>query len=121
MAQSADFERRTSPGERPRLIMPYSDGLLGGYRWEINKVARKGNRASAKARAEQARKRAIDLLPVIEEIKAEIEAANKAVSADGEEKEVSLRQIASALNEQGITTARGGEWSAVQVQRVIQR
>ena len=31
MAQSADFERRTSPGERPRLIMPYSDGLLGGF------------------------------------------------------------------------------------------
>jgi hypothetical protein len=33
----------------------------------------------------------------------------------------SLRQIAAALNEQGITTARGGEWSSVQVFRVLQR
>ncbi len=33
----------------------------------------------------------------------------------------SLRQIAAALNERGIPTARGGQWSAVQVQRVIER
>jgi hypothetical protein len=34
---------------------------------------------------------------------------------------VSLRQLAAGLNERGIPTARGGEWSAVQVQRVINR
>lgn len=33
----------------------------------------------------------------------------------------SLREIATALNERGIPTARGGSWSAVQVQRVMQR
>jgi DNA invertase Pin-like site-specific DNA recombinase len=33
----------------------------------------------------------------------------------------SLREIAAALNERGIPTARGGSWSAVQVQRVMQR
>src|SRR5579863_57221 len=78
---------------------------LGGYRWEIDRVARKGNRASAKARGELAAKRAGDILPVIEAIRAE--------------GAVSLRQIAAVLNERGITTARGGEWSAVQVQRVL--
>ena len=31
----------------------------------------------------------------------------------------SLRQIAAGLNERNITTPRGGEWSAVQVQRVL--
>jgi Recombinase len=33
----------------------------------------------------------------------------------------SLRQIAANLNERGIPTARGGEWSAMQVQRVMNR
>lgn len=33
----------------------------------------------------------------------------------------SLRDIAAGLNARGIPTARGGEWSAVQVQRVLQR
>lgn len=33
----------------------------------------------------------------------------------------SLREIATALNERGIPSARGGTWSAVQVQRVIHR
>ncbi|UDL96711.1 recombinase family protein [Lichenihabitans sp. PAMC28606] len=33
----------------------------------------------------------------------------------------SLRQIAAAINAKGILTARGGTWSAVQVQRVIAR
>jgi hypothetical protein len=31
----------------------------------------------------------------------------------------SLRQIADELSKQGLKTVRGGEWSAVQVQRVI--
>ncbi|WP_373867461.1 recombinase family protein [Microvirga aerophila] len=34
---------------------------------------------------------------------------------------VSLRQIAAGLNDKGIKTARGGAWSPVQVQRVIER
>lgn len=34
---------------------------------------------------------------------------------------VSLREIAAALNARGIPTARGGQWSAVQVQRVLAR
>jgi hypothetical protein len=55
----------------------------------------------------KAAKRAVDVLPFIQ-----------AIQAEGA---TSLRQIASALNERKIPTARGGEWSAVQVQRLIGR
>jgi len=78
---------------------------LGGDRGNAAQIARKGNRASARARGEAAQRRASDLLPVIESIKAE-----------GAQ---SLRQIADGLNQRGILAARGGEWSAVQVMRVI--
>jgi hypothetical protein len=54
-----------------------------------------------------AESRANDLMPVIESIK-----------ADGR---TSLRQIAIALNERNIPTVRGGQWSAVQVQRLMER
>ena len=46
-----------------------------------------------------------DLLPTIADLK-----ANGAAS---------LHQIASGLNSRGIRTAKGGEWSAVQVQRIL--
>jgi hypothetical protein len=32
----------------------------------------------------------------------------------------SLRQIAAGLNDKGITAARGGEWDATQVKRVLE-
>lgn len=79
---------------------------LGGRRWAIEMVAHKANVASVKARSEQAHKRADDLAPIIEAIKAEGAA--------------SLRQIADGLNRRGITTARGCQWNAVQVRRVLQ-
>jgi DNA invertase Pin-like site-specific DNA recombinase len=79
---------------------------LGGYRWDIQSVSAKGNMESIKVRAAKATKRAADLLPLIGDLKAK--------------GAVSLRQIAAGLNERGIKTARGGEWSAVQVQRVLE-
>ncbi|KIU28821.1 resolvase [Methylobacterium radiotolerans] len=51
--------------------------------------------------------RAADLSEIIAEIRAE--------------GAVSLREIAAGLNAKGIPTARGGEWSAVQVSRVLSR
>ncbi|WP_420239340.1 recombinase family protein [Telmatobacter bradus] len=78
---------------------------LGGRRWAIESVASKGNEASAKVRLDQTCKRAADLTPIIQTIQAEGAA--------------SLRQIASGLNRRGISTARGGQWSAVQVQRIL--
>ena len=79
---------------------------LGGDRGGvIASQAAKGNQASAVVRIAKAEKRASDLLPVIEQIR-----------KDGAG---SLRQIAEALNELSIPAARGGAWSAVQVQRVL--
>lgn len=51
--------------------------------------------------------RATDLTPIIDDI--------RATGAS------SLREIAAGLNERGIPTARGALWSAVQVQRVMNR
>jgi DNA invertase Pin-like site-specific DNA recombinase len=80
---------------------------LGGNRGKIHLVARKGALASAALRSSKAKRRAADIRPIVEDIR-----------ASGA---VSLRQIAMALNERHIKTARGGEWSAVQVQRVLNR
>jgi hypothetical protein len=80
---------------------------LGGDRGNLPAVAKDGARASIAARMAKANNRASDLAPIIEELK-----------ASGA---VSLRQIATGLNAKGIRTARGGEWSAVQVQRVLER
>jgi hypothetical protein len=44
-------------------------------------------------------------MPIIEDIRAE--------GAD------SLREIAAALNQRGITAQQGGEWQATQVQRIL--
>jgi len=79
--------------------------VLGGDRGNIRKIARKGTKASAVIRANRARKRAEDVMPAIKQIR-----------AGGS---TSLREIAAALNERGIPAARGGNWSAVQVQRVL--
>jgi DNA invertase Pin-like site-specific DNA recombinase len=78
---------------------------LGGDRGNIASVSRKGASASARARAAEARRRAADLMPVIDAIKAQ--------------GTVSLRDVAEELDRRGITTARGGGWSAVQVRRVL--
>jgi DNA invertase Pin-like site-specific DNA recombinase len=81
--------------------------VLGGDRGNIAALSAVGAKASAAVRGAKASGRADDLLPVI-----------RAAQKDGA---TSLREIAAVLNERGITTARGGEWSAVQVQRVMNR
>jgi hypothetical protein len=65
----------------------------------------KANRASAIARANIARNRAAAILPVIHVLQ--------------QEGVTTLAGIASALNHQGIPAPRGGNWSAVQVARVL--
>jgi DNA invertase Pin-like site-specific DNA recombinase len=79
---------------------------LGGDRAGIiASQSPKGVKASMKVRREKAQKRAADLLPEIEAIRAE--------------GVTSLRQIAEALTERGIPAPRGGAWQAVQVQRAL--
>jgi DNA invertase Pin-like site-specific DNA recombinase len=81
--------------------------ILGGDRGNIAALARVGAKVSAAKRSAKAENRAHDLLPVI-----------RSAQESGAS---SLRQIADVMNECGIKTARGGEWSAVQVQRVLSR
>jgi DNA invertase Pin-like site-specific DNA recombinase len=66
---------------------------------------RRGTRASIAVRQTLAVERARDLSPVVDELRAE-----------GLH---SLRELAAGLNARGITTPRGGEWSAVQVSRLL--
>jgi hypothetical protein len=69
------------------------------------RVAAKGTRASAIVRGESAAKRREDILPIIGDL-----------TASGA---TSLRAIAAALNGKGLTTSRGGEWTATQVMRTL--
>jgi DNA invertase Pin-like site-specific DNA recombinase len=81
---------------------------LGGLRGKpgrMKAMAAKGNVASARARKAIAVKRTVDLLSVIEGLRSE--GVN------------SLTAIAKKLNERGISAPRGGEWSPVQVLRVL--
>jgi DNA invertase Pin-like site-specific DNA recombinase len=98
---------------RTKLALAQSKKPLGGTRYSekfpdgiCQSIYRKGAKASAKVRGQNAKNRAADLLPVIDAIKA----AGAA----------SLRQIADGLNQRGITTPRDGQWSAVQVARVLE-
>jgi len=79
---------------------------LGGLRWDINKVGDKGRRAATAARQEKAAKYRADIMPIIEEHQ-----RNGVVTLAG---------IAAALNEDGTPAPRGGEWSAVQVKRILE-
>jgi DNA invertase Pin-like site-specific DNA recombinase len=77
---------------------------LGGDRGNLPAVAKDGAKASVAARIVKADNRASDLAPIMRSAGA-----------------VSLRQIAAELNAKGIKTVRGKEWSAMQVQRVLER
>jgi DNA invertase Pin-like site-specific DNA recombinase len=107
MAAMAEYEAKAiSARTKAALEAAKARGTrLGGLRWDLASVSKQGRKLALKVRKERAENRASDLLPVIESIKAE--------------GATSLRQIASVLNDRGITTARGGEWSAVQVKRIL--
>lgn len=79
--------------------------VLGGYRGKAFSEA--DHAAASAARKAKGDAQANRFAPAIAEIQ-----AGGITSASG---------IAKALNERGIPTARGGEWQAVQVQRVLGR
>jgi len=79
---------------------------LGGNRGNLTPAIRhKAHRHSVESRQQRAAKRTQDLAPIIRDIQ-----ARGAGSLNG---------IAAALNQRGIPAARGGQWSAVQVMRVL--
>jgi DNA invertase Pin-like site-specific DNA recombinase len=77
---------------------------LGGYADNLASVSHLGRAASKAVRSAKASERAQDLAPTI-----------RSLQATG----ASLRGIASALNQLDIKTARGSEWTAMAVKRVL--
>jgi DNA invertase Pin-like site-specific DNA recombinase len=97
-------------GERTRkaLAAAKARGVkLGGNRGNLPAVGHKGRAISAGVRREKVKRRAQDLVPILADIR-----------ASGA---TSLREIAAALNARNIRTARGAQWSSVQVMRVLER
>ncbi|MBB5064754.1 recombinase family protein [Granulicella mallensis] len=84
--------------------------VLGGRRVSAKAcvgIAAEGRKAGTAIRSQKADEWAHDVLPVIEDIQL----------ADP----VSLKAIAEGLNERGIVTRRGGEWTPMQVSRAMSR
>jgi DNA invertase Pin-like site-specific DNA recombinase len=79
---------------------------LGGRRVSAERFAEIGA-AARQARTERAERGRAEILPTI----AKIQAAGA----------TTLRQISAELNALEIPAARGGEWSAVQVRRILER
>jgi DNA invertase Pin-like site-specific DNA recombinase len=81
---------------------------LGGQRGRVERMAgmaAKGNVNSVVARRVLAESFRADLAPIVRDIR--------------DKGEISLMGIARALNTQGLTTPRGGQWTATQVSRVL--
>jgi DNA invertase Pin-like site-specific DNA recombinase len=99
--------------EEGRMISKRTkDALAAAKRRGVKLGGDRGGRLTAKSRAAgreaqhaKARARAHDLASTVKELQ-----------AGGCE---SLRAIAAAMDDRGIPTARGGEWSAVQVSRLL--
>ena len=81
--------------------------VLGGRRVSPERFAEIGAAARKTFSAQAAAKGRAQVLPVIAEIQ------GKGIST--------LRAIAAELNERAVDAPRGGQWSAVQVQRVLAR
>jgi DNA invertase Pin-like site-specific DNA recombinase len=103
--EAAMISVRTKAALAAAKVRGVSLGGLRGNLLRMKIIGNKGNIASAVVRSNAAAKRNEDLLPVIYDIRA----------SGGR----SLGQIAHALNERGITAARGGTWGAVQVGRIL--
>jgi DNA invertase Pin-like site-specific DNA recombinase len=106
MAAVAQAERKAiSTRTKEALAAAKARGVrLGGNRGNPDDL-RKGPAKSAEVRGRQARERALKVRRQID-----------AITEQG----ASLRQIASALNERGITAPRGGKWHPSQVNSVLE-
>jgi DNA invertase Pin-like site-specific DNA recombinase len=91
--------------ERTKAALAASKKQLGGWRWNSPQLSALGRPAALEARQAKATKYRADILPLIHEHQ-----KNGAVT---------LKAIAEALNADETPAPRGGEWSAVQVSRIL--
>lgn len=107
MASMAEYEAKAiSARTKAALAAAKARGtVLGGLRWDIARVGTKGRKAALQTRQENAARYRADVLPMIQDKQ------RQGAST--------LRAIADALNEDGTPAPRGGEWSAIQVKRII--
>jgi DNA invertase Pin-like site-specific DNA recombinase len=108
MAAVAQAERKAiSKRTKEALAAAKVRGVkLGGARGNILDL-QKGPAASATARSRTSRQRAEKVMAQVKQL--------EALGA------VSLRQLATALNERGIVAPRGGSWGAAQIKAVIDK
>jgi DNA invertase Pin-like site-specific DNA recombinase len=106
MAVVAQAERKMiSARTKAALQAAKARGVkLGGDRGNLPAIAEQGRLAGLETRRKNVVQRTADLAPIIAKLRYE--------------GATSLRQIADGLNARGVPTARGGRWSAVQVQRL---
>ena len=96
--------RKISARTKAALAAAKARGVvLGGFRGRAPSDADRAR--SSAVRAAEARRRALGLAPVLEELR-----------ASGAK---TLQALADGLNQQNITAARGGTWNAIQVSRTI--
>jgi DNA invertase Pin-like site-specific DNA recombinase len=113
MAAVAEKEAKDISTRTTAALAAYKarGGLLGSSRPEcknnLSPEARaKGQRLAALARAAKAKEAYADLVPQLAEMR---------------QQGLTLREIATKLNDDGFTTARGNAWSHVQVRLVLER
>jgi len=114
MASMAEHEAKAI-SERTRVALAAAKAqgtVLGGLRtrkdgtpWDLASVASKGSAEGVKVRRQNRDRFISDILPMIEEKQ--------------RQGATSLREIAAALNAEGAPAPRGGEWSSVQVMRLL--
>ena len=112
MAAVAEFEGAAiSQRTKAALAAAKARGtVLGGRRVSARDwagIAAEGRKAGTAARSARADSWAADVLPVIEDLQ--------------QSGATTLQQIAEGLNERGIVTRRSGEWTPMQVSRVMTR
>src|SRR5215207_8624162 len=90
-----------------RLISARTKAALQAAKGRGKRLGRNGTERLAPTYRAETVRRAGELTPVIEEV--------RAAGAS------SLRQIAAGLNQRSILAARGGAWSPMQVKRVLER
>jgi DNA invertase Pin-like site-specific DNA recombinase len=108
MAVIAQAERKLiSDRTRAALGAAKARGVkLGGKRKNSRSIHQKGTPKSVAARKAKAADFASTIAPVV-----------ASVRADGAS---SVRDIASALNDRGVPSSRGGQWGPAQVHRLLQ-